>query len=104
MEKQKIYVVQLDWTNEDDEGVVTELFATREKAVEKFNAIVQEEKTLDWYWSKDAFDKDGKLDTENYELQTNIDDPNALELYWELKCKGNYYLRDTLQLLIKELN
>ena len=104
MEKQKIYVVQLDWANEDDEGIVTELFDTREKAVEKFKAIIQEEKTLDWYWSKDAFDKDGNLDTKNYELETNIDDPNALELYWVLKCNSNYYLHDSLQLMIKEVN
>ncbi len=104
MKKQKIYVVQLDWANEDDEGVLINLFTTREKAVEKFNAIIQEEKTLDWYWSKDAFDKDGNLDTENYELQTNIDNPNTLELYWELRCIGNYHLHDSLQLLIKELN
>ena len=98
MENQKIYMVQLDWSNDDDQGILTYLYNTKEKALEKFNKILEEEKTLDWYWSKDAFDENGNLDEENYELETNIDDESAIELYWQLKCNGNFYLHDFLEL------
>ena len=30
-----------------------------------------------------------------------IDDPNALEFYWELRCKNDSYKHDSLQLYIK---
>ncbi len=98
MENQKIYMVQLDWSNDDDQGILTYLYNTKEKALEKFNKILEEEKTLDWYWSKDAFDENGNLDEENYKLETNIDDESAIELYWQLKCNGNFYLHDFLEL------
>ena len=98
MKKQKIYMVQLDWSSDDDQGILTYLYNTKEKALEKFNKILEEEKTLDWYWSKDAFDENGNLNEEDYELETNIDDENAVELYWQLKCNGNFYLHDFLEL------
>ncbi len=104
MENKKIvYMVQLDWSSDDDNGILTYLFDTKEKALTKFNEILKEERELDWYWSKDAFDENSKLDEENYELDTNIDDSNAEELYWNLKCIGNYYLHDFLELQIKEV-
>lgn len=104
MEKQKIYVVQLDWSTEDNEGNELELFDTKEKALKKFNEIIKEEKTMDYYLGKDAFDKNGNLLTDEYNLDTNIDNPNALEFYWELRCTTNFYLHDSVQLLVKEVN
>lgn len=101
MDKKEIYVLQLAWSNEDSEGINTTLIEDREKAIKKFKEVIEEEKTLDWYWSSDAFDKDGNLISEEYELDTNVDDPNAVEFYWELKCISNYYRHDSLQLYIK---
>ena len=101
MDKKEIYVLQLAWSNEDSEGINTTLIEDREKAIKKFKEVIEEEKTLDWYWSSNAFDKDGNLISEEYELDTNVDDQNAVEFYWELKCINNYYRHDSLQLYIK---
>ena len=101
MDKKEIYVLQLAWSNEDSEGINITLIEDREKAIKKFKEVIEEEKTLDWYWSSNAFDKDGNLISEEYELDTNVDDPNAVEFYWELKCINNYYRHDSLQLYIK---
>ncbi len=98
MEKQKVYMVQLDWSNDDDQGIETYLYGTKEKAKQKFYEIIQEDKTSNYLWSKDAFDENGNLNEEEYELETNIEDENAVELYWELKCNGNFYLHDFLEL------
>ncbi len=101
MDKKEIYVLQLAWSNQDSEGINTTLIEDREKAIKKFKEVIEEEKTLDWYWSSDAFDKDGNLISEEYELDTNVDDPNAVEFYWELRCKNDSYKHDSLQLYIK---
>ena len=101
MDKKEIYVLQLAWSNQDSEGINTTLFDDREKAIKKFKEIIEEEKTLDWYWSSDAFDQDGNLISDEYELDTNIDDPNAVEFYWELRSTYDSYNHDSLQLYIK---
>lgn len=101
MDKKEIYVLQLAWSNQDSEGINTTLFDDREKAIKKFKEIIEEEKTLDWYWSSDAFDKDGNLISDEYELDTNVDDPNAVEFYWELRSTYDSYNHDSLQLYIK---
>ena len=100
-DKKEIYVLQLAWSNQDSEGINTTLFDDREKAIKKFKEIIEEEKTLDWYWSSDAFDKDGNLISDEYELDTNVDDPNAVEFYWELRSTYDSYNHDSLQLYIK---
>lgn len=105
MEQKKniVYMVQLDWSNDDDQGILTYLYDTKEKARQKFDEIINEDKNSSDLWSKDAFDENGYLNEEDYELETNIDDENAIELYWELKCNGNFYLHDFLELRIMEV-
>ena len=101
MDKKEIYVLQLAWSSEENEGINTTLIEDREKAIQKFKEVIEEEKTLDWYWAKNAFDKNGNLKSDEYELDTNVDDPNAVEFYWDLKCIDNPFLHDSLQLYIK---
>lgn len=101
--KKYVYMVQLEWSNDDDQGIFTYLYDTMEKAKQKFNEIILEDKTAKDLWSIDAFDKNGNLNEEEYQLDTNIDDENAIELYWELSCINNFYLHDNLELRIMEV-
>lgn len=102
-EKKFVYMVQLDWSNDDDQAVETYLYDTREKALKKFYEIINEDKNNKDLWSIHAFDENGNLDEEEYELDTNIDNENAIDLYWNLKCNSNFYLHDFLDLRTMEV-
>jgi hypothetical protein len=98
----KVYMVQFDYSTDDYSDIETYLFDTYEKALAKFNEIIEQEKQPEMSWVADAFKNNQPL--ENYELDTNIDDANGeTELYWNITCKYDWYLHDFLNLYIKEI-
>ena len=65
----KIYLVLFQYCTDDCDGVDTQAFSTYEKAVERFNEIIENEKNTDMSWAGNAFEND-KLQ-HNYELDCN---------------------------------
>lgn len=104
MENKKIYEILLRYSTDDDTGVDSYITNTYEKAVKKFNEIIQEEKT-DIYWIQNAFESEDSL--KDYNFDTNIDieynDNIEHELYWEITDKYDWYHHDILELRIKEI-
>ena len=86
--KHYVYILQIDYSTDDYEGVETQIFHTREKAVEEFKQQIECEKRQTWI--QDAY-KDGKL-LKGYELEENANDTDAVDLFWNISCHENFYL------------
>lgn len=99
-----VYMVLFDYSTDDCSGIDTYIFDTYEKAVEKFEQIIENEKKPENSWVAHAYEN-GKLSSA-YELDTNIDDiqdDEEHELWWNITCKHDWYLHSFLDLRIKEV-
>ncbi len=52
----KIYLVLFQYCTDDCDGAETQAFSTYEKAVERFNKLIKDEKTSDIRWAANAFE------------------------------------------------
>ena len=100
MENQKVYMIQLDYTTPDYDDVDTYLFKNKEDAKKEFFRLIDVEKKTSWV--KDAYTND-VLDTEQYDLDTNIDDDTAIEYFWTIGAKYDWYYRTSIELRIMEV-
>lgn len=100
MEKQKVYMIQLDYTTPDYDDVDTYLFKNKEDAIKEFFRLIDVEKKTSWV--KDAYTND-VLDTEQYDLDTNIDDDTAEEYFWTISANYDWYYRTSIELRIMEV-
>ena len=86
----KIYLVVFEWSTEDDSDVDIEAFDSYEKATNRFNERIQEEKT-DMSWVHDAFDEcppDTRLET---------------YAYWSITNKYNWQMHDYIAIVQLEV-
>ena len=100
MENQKVYMIQLDYTTPDYDDVDTYLFKNKEDAKKEFFRLIDVEKKTSWI--KDAYTND-VLDTEQYDLDTNIDDDTAEEYFWTISDNYDWYYRTSIELRIMEV-
>ena len=100
----KIFLLLFQYCTDDCDGVETQAFSTYEKAVERFNELIKDEKTSDIRRAANAFEN-GKLQR-NYELDCNdtFTDGEEHELWWNLTCKTDWYLHDFIELRILEVD
>ena len=91
----EVYMVQLDYSTDDCQGVDTYLYDTKEKALLHFYEIIKQEKKDSWI--ENAFNENGSVN-KDYELDTNIDDDNSCDLWWNITCKQDFYLHTFLNL------
>lgn len=61
----KIYLVLFQYCTDDCDGVETQAFSTYEKAVERFNELIKDEKTSDIRWAANAFENGNYIVTMN---------------------------------------
>ena len=69
-------------------------------AVKEFFRLIDVEKKTSWV--KDAYTND-ILDTEQYDLDTNIDDDTAEEYFWTIGNNFDWYYRTSIELRIMEV-
>lgn len=100
----KIYTIIFDYSTDDTDGVDVELFDTYEKAVNRFNEIIENEKNPDMSWVGDILDENGNI-PEDYEFDRSPDFDDGTEhvLWWNLTDKNNWYRHDFLNLRILEV-
>lgn len=99
----KIYLVVFDWATDDESCVDIDAFDTYEKAVNRFNEIIQLEKDSRYSWVADAFDENDEI-VHGYEF--DYLEPNAkqeTECYWNITNKNDWYMHDFLSIQIKEV-
>ena len=94
MEKKFVYVILFDYSTDDCTGIDLYVYGTKEKALEKLHSLVEQE---------EEFYKNEYPDFNDFELDTNIEDENANEYWWNYKCESNYYLHTFIDLKIKEI-
>ena len=95
LKQNEIYIIQFDYSTEDTDGIDLYLFRNFDTAFAKFKSIIKDE---------EKFYKESYSNCEeDFELDTNIDNDNALEYYWNYKCKYDYYIHTFLDLKIKEV-
>ena len=100
----KAYTIVFEWSTEDANGVDVEVFDTYEKAVTRFNEIIETEQDPDMSWVSGAWDENGDL-LKDYELDCNeqFTDGKEHELWWYIVCKNDWCLHDHLELRILEV-
>lgn len=86
--KKYVYMVQIAYSTDDCDGVETYLFDSKEKAIKKFFKQIEFEKQETWV--KNAYDND--ILSEDYELDTNIEDKDANSLWWNISYHVDFYL------------
>ena len=96
MEKQELYLIIFEYSTEDCTGIDTYLYDTREKARMKLQELVENEKK---FYNIEY----SHINKEDFEIDTNIDDENACEYWWNIQCKSDWYLHTNLDLRIKEI-
>ena len=96
MENKTVYEIIFEYSTEDCAGIDTYIYSTRDKALDKLNDLIETEK---------AFYKNeySHIDQEEFEIDTNIDDTNACEYWWNIQCKTDWYLHTNIDLRIKEI-
>ena len=95
LKENEVYVIQFDYSTEDTDGIDLYLFRNFDTAFAKFKSIIKDE--IKFYTESYSHLE------EDFELDTNIDDNNALEYYWNYKYKHDYYVHTFLDLKIKEI-
>ncbi len=100
----KAYTIVFEWSTDDANGVDVEVFDSYEKAVERFNAIIEDESDNNISWAADAFDENGDV-RHGYELDCNepFEDGEEHELWWNIQMKNDWYFHDSLELRILEV-
>ena len=96
MEKQEVYLIIFEYSTEDCTGIDTYLYDTREKARKKLQELVENEKK---FYNIEY----SHINKEDFEIDTNIDDENACEYWWNIQCKTDWYLHTNIDLRIKEI-
>ena len=93
-------MIQLDYTTPDYDYVDTYLYKNKEDAIKEFFRLIDVEKKTSWV--KDAY-TNNILDTEQYDLDTNIDDDTAEEYFWTIGNNFDWYYRTSIELRIMEV-
>lgn len=110
----KIYEVIFIWSTEENDDLETHYYYSFEDALKKFNGILADE-TSDDYWAAAAIDENGNVtDESNYELLNNNDvicDETVKREVVELwmgdspeRLVGKTYVHYTDKFMIEQMN
>lgn len=84
-----VYMVQLDWSTADADGIETELYEDYDTAYDRYKEIISEQ--LKNFWDgKVVFDTDGDPGDE-YEFSEDDNNSNESDISWQLSLKYDYY-------------
>ena len=99
----KVYVISLQFSTDDADGVDIEIFSTYEKAVRRFKEMIEIEKQPGISWVADAYE-DGEL-LHRFELDESpeYNDGEEHELWWNISCKHDWYLHTFIELRFMEV-
>lgn len=97
MKNKNVYEIVFDYSTEDCAGIDTYIYSTREKAVNKLKELIVTEQE---FYKKEY----SHIDQEEFGIDTNIEDENACEYWWNIQCKTDWYLHTNIDLRIKEIN
>ena len=92
-----IFMVQLDWSTTDADGIDTELYEDYDQAYDRYKEIITEQ--LKNFWQGEVtFDTDGDPG-EEYEFADDDNNSNESDVFWHLSLKDDYYVHTFVDLL-----
>ena len=92
-----IFMVRLDWSTTDSDGIDTELYEDYSEAYDRYKEIITEQ--LKTFWQDEVvFDTDGDPG-EQYEFSEDDNNSNESDVYWLLSMKDDYYVHTFIDLL-----
>ncbi len=95
--KKYVYMVEFDWSVEDGCDIETELFATYDKALERYNQLVNEEKNNEDGWVHDVFKPNGTI-LKGYTFEEYVNKEKQEDLYWSCVMDEWYEYHSIIQL------
>ena len=99
----EIYLILFDWSTNDSDGIETFLYHRFGDALEKLNEIIENERNPDLSWvGEEVFDENGDV-KDGYELDCNIDDKNAQELFWHVVDSSDYNRHSFIDLFKRKI-
>lgn len=99
--KRQLYLVLMDWSTNDSDGINTFLYEKFEDAREKFRALIKDEHNPDISWVGGCFDENGEP-LDGYDLECN-DDGDKKDLYWRFVDIADYNRHTFIDLKIMEV-
>ncbi|MDD4815520.1 MAG: hypothetical protein PHQ62_00045 [Clostridia bacterium] len=94
LDKDIVYMVQFEYSTDDCQGTDIYLYKERKDAWQKFHNLQTQEK---------EFYKTEYSHIDDFEVDTNIDDKNACEYWYNTTCQSNFYLHSFIDLKVKEV-
>ena len=92
-----IFMVRLDWSTTDADGIDTELYEDYDEAYDRYKEIITEQ--LKNFWQGEVtFDTDGNPG-EEYEFSEEDNNSNESDVYWHLSLKDDYYVHTFVDLI-----
>lgn len=95
--KKYVYMVEFDWSVEDGCDIETELFSTYDKALERYNQLVNEEKNNEDGWVHDVFEPNGTI-LKGYTFEEYGNKEKQEDLYWSCVMDEWYEYHSIIQL------
>lgn len=93
----EIFMVRLDWSTTDADGIDTELYEDYDQAYDRYKEIITEQ--LKNFWQGEVtFDTDGDPG-EEYEFSDDDNNSNESDVFWHLSLKDDYYVHTFVDLL-----
>ncbi len=84
-----VYMVLFDWSTQDDSAVEAELFDTYEKAYDRYQEIIANEKDPDLSWvGAEAIDENGYF-KDGYDFGEH-DDGKPFDCWWNIADKNDW--------------
>ena len=99
----KAYLVTLQYSCDNSDGIEIEVFSTYDKALTRFNEIIEVETQPNMSYTANAFENGNLLS--GYELDTSpeYNDNQEHEHWWNLTCKHDWYLHTFIELRFTEV-
>lgn len=96
-ENKDVFMIRLDWSTTDADGIDTELYEDYDEAYDRYKEIITEQ--LKNFWQGEVtFDTDGDPG-EEYEFSEEDNNSNESDVYWHLSLKDDYYVHTFVDLI-----
>ena len=98
-----VYLVQLNWSTTDYDGVETFLYAEYDDAYSKFKDLITDECDAGTSWiGSEVFDEDGEIN-DDYDVDCCDNNSGDTDVYWYVTDKNDYNRHTFIDLMKKDI-
>lgn len=98
-----VYMVQIDWSTTDCDGLETTLFRNYNDAYDFYKNRIIDECDADISWiGSEVFDEDGEVN-DGYDVDCDDNNSGESDVYWHVVDKADYNRHTFIDLMKKEI-